>query len=194
MGELTWFDRIRLRPTFNRSFLIWLVTVGGLRSLPAQTTHPWHVALGVGATAHEPISHGVVFSGEVGRRLYANSRMTLAVRLAGARLEPDHFVCLTSSEPCDLRELSTVADVGLGVSGWLSASPNAPYFTATTGTWIGRNSEVAPGQRPGGNGFMLAGEGGYRVSRFELGLAGKQFQGAVRGRVTVLSIVVRANF
>jgi len=41
---------------------------------------------------------------------------------------------------------------------------------------------------------MLAGEGGYRVSRFELGLAGKQFQGAVRGRVTVLSIVVRANF
>src|SRR5262245_60488594 len=195
MSELAWFDRIRLRTTVNRSFLIWLVTVGGAGSLDAQTPHPWHVALGIGGTGIRPSAIGYPdFSGELGRSLYATSRMTLAVRLAGARLETDHRICLTSPGLCDLRELSTVADVGLAVSGRLLASRYTPYFTATSGVWIGRNDDSAPGQRSDGNGFMLAGEGGYRVSRFELGFAGKQFRGAVRGPVWLLSAVVRASF
>jgi hypothetical protein len=93
-----------------------------------------------------------------------------------------------------LRELADVAHLGVAANALFVASNTTPYVSASAGAWFGRDSGAAAGQQSGESGPTFVVEAGYRVQRFDIGLAVHDFDGSIRGAVHVVSIVGRARF
>jgi hypothetical protein len=161
-------------------------------TLGAQVRQPWHFALGIGANTDGPLHTGESAIGEIGRSLYAVPRLTLDLRITGARISKDSRLCFSAQ--CDVRELGEAASLGLAATAGLLPSEYTPYIAGSAGVWSGRASHRRPDQPSAQNGALLVAEAGYRVKPLELGLCVHQFDGSVRHVVRLASIVVRARF
>ena len=76
--------------------LMVIAAVGWSGSLGAQAPRPWNVAVGIGARTGRPAQDGAAVVGEIGRSVYAASRMTLDLRLtAGHFGTTDSGVCFS---------------------------------------------------------------------------------------------------
>jgi len=79
-----------------------IAAVGWSGSLGAQAPRPWNVAVGIGARTGRPAQDGAAVVGEIGRSVYAASRVTLDLRLTAGTSERRIAVFVSPSEPGQL--------------------------------------------------------------------------------------------
>jgi hypothetical protein len=184
-----------LRRTLRTELLLAIIAVlSQPRHVTAQGTGHWQVAVGAGGTTGKPLGHGYLFTGEIGRSFYTMSRLALDAQLTGTFFGASDHVCLASQQPCDERDLAGVGALGIAVTGTPFVSATTPYLRASAGPWMGQYSGSRPDQQSSDTGVVVAMEAGCRLRHFELGVAGRQFDGAIHGSVHTVSVVFRGRF
>jgi len=160
-----------------------------------QTGAPWHVAIGAGGIAGDPLGHGAALLGGFGRTVYAKPRVRVDADLTAGWLTTGSRVCLDGAVPsCDLRELADFRALSLAGVASVPIAAVTPYVRATAGAWQGHDINGIGDQSVRESGVMVSGEGGIRLRRFELGLDVYALNGARRHPIRLVTLTSRARW